>query len=90
MDEQTDVAGHFRRGQNNPEQPQDSLRQDFELSERTISWLPRTVLFAAILSCGNRCSPPKTIGEIQDRMPLILDERAAKDWMNPREEARYR
>jgi putative SOS response-associated peptidase YedK len=26
------------------------------------------------------------IGEIHDRMPVILDERAAEDWMNPREE----
>ena len=26
------------------------------------------------------------IGEIHDRMPVILHERAAEDWMNPREE----
>jgi hypothetical protein len=26
------------------------------------------------------------IGDIDDRMPAILDERAAEDWMNPREE----
>jgi putative SOS response-associated peptidase YedK len=25
------------------------------------------------------------IGEIHDRMPVILDERMAEDWMNPRE-----
>ena len=25
------------------------------------------------------------LGEVHDRMPVILDERAAEDWMNPRE-----
>jgi putative SOS response-associated peptidase YedK len=33
------------------------------------------------------CAANAVIGEIHDRMPVILDERAAEDWMNPREEA---
>jgi putative SOS response-associated peptidase YedK len=32
------------------------------------------------------CSANEVIGEIHDRMPMILNERAAEDWMNPREE----
>ena len=32
------------------------------------------------------CAANAVIGEIHDRMPVILDERAAEDWMNPREE----
>jgi len=31
------------------------------------------------------CAANAVIGEIHDRMPVILDERAAEDWMNPRE-----
>jgi putative SOS response-associated peptidase YedK len=31
------------------------------------------------------CAPNAAIAEIHDRMPVILDERAAEDWMNPRE-----
>jgi putative SOS response-associated peptidase YedK len=31
------------------------------------------------------CAANTTISEIHDRMPVILDERAAEDWMNPRE-----
>jgi putative SOS response-associated peptidase YedK len=33
------------------------------------------------------CAANAVIGEIHDRMPVILDGRAAEDWMNPREEA---
>jgi putative SOS response-associated peptidase YedK len=33
------------------------------------------------------CAANAVIREIHDRMPVILDERAAEDWMNPREEA---
>jgi putative SOS response-associated peptidase YedK len=31
------------------------------------------------------CEANALIGEVHDRMPVILDERAAEDWMNPRE-----
>jgi putative SOS response-associated peptidase YedK len=31
------------------------------------------------------CTASATIAEIHDRMPVVLDERAAEDWMNPRE-----
>ena len=31
------------------------------------------------------CAANEVIGEIHDRMPVILDERAAEDWMNSRE-----
>ena len=31
------------------------------------------------------CAANTLIGEIHDRMPMILDERAAEDWMNPQE-----
>ena len=31
------------------------------------------------------CAANAVIGEIHDRMPVILDERMAEDWMNPRE-----
>ena len=33
------------------------------------------------------CAANAVISEIHDRMPVILDERAVEDWMNPREEA---
>ena len=29
--------------------------------------------------------PNKFVAEVHDRMPVILDERAAEDWMNPKE-----
>jgi putative SOS response-associated peptidase YedK len=32
------------------------------------------------------CAVNAVIGKIHDRMPVSLDERAAEDWMNPREE----
>jgi putative SOS response-associated peptidase YedK len=32
------------------------------------------------------CAANGVIGEIHDRMPVILDERASEDWMDPREE----
>ena len=32
------------------------------------------------------CAANAVIGEIHDRMPVILDERAAEDWINLREE----
>src|SRR5713101_7411682 len=32
------------------------------------------------------CAANAVIGGIHDRMPVILDDRAAEDWMNPREE----
>lgn len=31
------------------------------------------------------CAANTLIAEVHDRMPVILDERAAEDWMNPRE-----
>src|SRR5580698_375355 len=31
------------------------------------------------------CAANATIARIHDRMPVVLDERAAEDWMNPRE-----
>src|SRR6266478_6135590 len=31
------------------------------------------------------CEANELIGEVHNRMPVILDERAAEDWMNPRE-----
>jgi putative SOS response-associated peptidase YedK len=31
------------------------------------------------------CAANATVAPIHDRMPVILDERAAEDWMNPRE-----
>ena len=31
------------------------------------------------------CAANALIDEVHDRMPVILDERAAEDWMNPRE-----
>jgi hypothetical protein len=48
------------------------------------SWYPERnkpeVTFAIVT-----CAANEVIGEIHDRMPVILDERAAEDWMNPRE-----
>ena len=32
------------------------------------------------------CAANAVIGEIHDRMPVVLDEQAAEDWMNPREQ----
>ncbi len=32
------------------------------------------------------CAANAVIAEIHDRMPVVLDERAAEDWMNPREQ----
>lgn len=32
------------------------------------------------------CAANATIAEIHDRMPVVLDEKAADDWMNPKEE----
>jgi putative SOS response-associated peptidase YedK len=31
------------------------------------------------------CAAGVTIAAIHDRMPVVLDDRAAEDWMNPRE-----
>jgi len=31
------------------------------------------------------CAANAAIAAIHDRMPVVLDERAAEDWMNPRE-----
>ena len=49
------------------------------------SWYPERskpeVTFTSVT-----CAANAVIGEIHDRMPVILDERAAEDWMNPREE----
>jgi len=32
-----------------------------------------------------RCAANAAIAAIHDRMPMVLDERSAEDWMNPRE-----
>ncbi len=32
------------------------------------------------------CAANAVIAEIHDRMPVVLDEQAAEDWMNPREQ----
>lgn len=49
------------------------------------SWYPernkRGVKFTIVT-----CAANALIGEIHDRMPVILDKGAAEDWMNPREE----
>jgi putative SOS response-associated peptidase YedK len=34
------------------------------------------------------CAANALITAIHDRMPVVLDERAAEDWMNPRERDR--
>jgi putative SOS response-associated peptidase YedK len=31
------------------------------------------------------CAPNAAIAEVHDRMPVVLNERAAEDWMNPQE-----
>ena len=31
------------------------------------------------------CAANAAIAEIHDRMPVVLDERGAEDWMNPQE-----
>src|SRR5260370_1114995 len=50
------------------------------------SWYPerkeRKVTFTIVT-----CAANAVIGGIHDRMPVILDERAAEGWMNPREKA---
>ena len=48
------------------------------------SWYPerdRPELTFTIVTCAANAA----IAEIHDRMPVVLDERAAEDWMNPRE-----
>jgi putative SOS response-associated peptidase YedK len=48
------------------------------------SWYPepkRGALTFTIVTCAANA----LIGTIHDRMPVILDERGAEDWMNPRE-----
>ena len=46
------------------------------------SWYPERskpeVTFTSVT-----CAANAVIGEIHDRMPVILDERAAEDWINP-------
>jgi putative SOS response-associated peptidase YedK len=48
------------------------------------SWYPRRDLPEMTFTIVT-CAPNGVIGAIHDRMPMILDERAAEDWMNPRE-----
>jgi putative SOS response-associated peptidase YedK len=31
------------------------------------------------------CAANAALNAVQDRMPVVLDERAAEDWMNPQE-----
>ncbi len=48
------------------------------------SWYPekdRPEITFTIVTCAANAA----IAEIHDRMPVVLDERAAEDWMNPRE-----
>jgi putative SOS response-associated peptidase YedK len=48
------------------------------------SWYPekdRPALTFTIVTCAANAA----IAAIHDRMPVVLDERAADDWMNPRE-----
>jgi putative SOS response-associated peptidase YedK len=48
------------------------------------SWYPepkRGALTFTIVTCAANA----LIGKIHDRMPVILDDRGAEDWMNPRE-----
>jgi putative SOS response-associated peptidase YedK len=48
------------------------------------SWYPqkdRPELTFTIVTCAANT----LIAAIHDRMPVVLDERAAEDWMNPRE-----
>ena len=48
------------------------------------SWYPekaRSEVTFTIVTCAANA----TIAEIHDRMPVVLDERAAEDWMDPRE-----
>lgn len=48
------------------------------------SWYPekdRAEVTFTIVTCAANAA----IAEIHDRMPVVLDERAAEDWMNPRE-----
>jgi putative SOS response-associated peptidase YedK len=48
------------------------------------SWYPepnRGALTFTIITCA----PNELVGTIHDRMPVVLDERGAEDWMNPRE-----
>ena len=57
--------------------------------------MPRTgrTTGADPFKCGTAAPRPTTvtcaanalIGEVHDRLSVILDERAAEDWMNPRE-----
>lgn len=47
------------------------------------SWYPekdRAEMTFTIVTCAANA----LISEIHDRMPVVLDERAAEDWMNPR------
>ncbi|MGA7568349.1 MAG: SOS response-associated peptidase family protein [Terriglobales bacterium] len=48
------------------------------------SWYPekdRPEMTFTIVTCAANAA----IAEIHDRMPVVLDERAAEDWMNPQE-----
>jgi len=48
------------------------------------SWYPerdRPEVTFTIVTCAANAA----IAEIHDRMPVVLDERAAEDWMNPQE-----
>ena len=48
------------------------------------SWYPeksRPELTFTIVTCAANAA----IAQVHDRMPVVLDERAAEDWMNPQE-----
>ena len=48
------------------------------------SWYPekaRPEVTFTIVTCAAKAA----IAEVHDRMPVVLDERAAEDWMNARE-----
>jgi putative SOS response-associated peptidase YedK len=48
------------------------------------SWYPekdRSEVTFTIVTCAANAA----IADIHDRMPVVLDERAAEDWMNPQE-----
>jgi putative SOS response-associated peptidase YedK len=48
------------------------------------SWYPEKAR-AEVTSTIVTCAANAAIGEIHDRMPVVLDQRAAEDWMNPQE-----
>jgi putative SOS response-associated peptidase YedK len=48
------------------------------------SWYPERDRPELTFTIGT-CAANALIAAIHDRMPVVLDERAAEDWMNPRE-----